>query len=134
MDLEIAGIPVKVIKKDIKNLHLYVKPPDGHVEVSVPQHMSDESIALFLRTRTGWIKKQQEKFSGTAPADGTGVCLRRNALHMGEAVFSPGRIQQSKKCAGFFRRQSDSLCSQREHHKAPQSSAKALSMSGIGNA
>ena len=62
MDLEVAGIPVKVIKKDIKNLHLYVKPPDGHVEVSVPQHMSDESIALFLRTRTGWIKKQQEKF------------------------------------------------------------------------
>ena len=62
MDLEIAGIPVKVIKKDIKNLHLYVKPPDGHVEVSVPQHMSDDSITLFLRTRTGWIKKQQEKF------------------------------------------------------------------------
>jgi predicted metal-dependent hydrolase len=51
-----------VIKKDIKNLHLYVKPPDGHVEVSVPQHMSDKSIALFLRTRTGWIKKQQAKF------------------------------------------------------------------------
>ncbi len=62
MDLEIVGIPVKVIKKDIKNLHLYVKPPDGHVEVSVPQHMSDESITLFLRTRTGWIKKQQEIF------------------------------------------------------------------------
>ena len=62
MDLEVAGIPVKVIKKDIKNLHLYVKPPDGHVEVSVPQHMSDESITLFLRTRTGWIKKQQEIF------------------------------------------------------------------------
>ena len=62
MDLEIAGIPVKVTKKDIKNLHLYVKPPDGHVEVSVPQHMSDDSITLFLRTRTGWIKKQQEKF------------------------------------------------------------------------
>ena len=62
MDLEVAGIPIKVIKKDIKNLHLYVKPPDGHVEVSVPQHMSDDSITLFLRTRTGWIKKQQEKF------------------------------------------------------------------------
>lgn len=62
MDLEVAGIPVKVIKKDIKNLHLYVKPPDGHVEVSVPQRMSDDSITLFLRTRTGWIKKQQEKF------------------------------------------------------------------------
>ena len=62
MELEIAGIPVRIIKKDIKNMHLYVKPPDGHVEVSAPQHLSDESIAMFVRTRVGWIKKQQEKF------------------------------------------------------------------------
>ena len=62
MELEIAGISVKIIKKDIKNMHLYVKPPDGHVEVSAPQHLSDDSIAMFVRTRVGWIKKQQEKF------------------------------------------------------------------------
>ena len=62
MDTEIAGIPVKIIKKDIKNMHLYVKPPDGHVVVSVPRHLSEESILMFVRTRLGWIKKQQEKF------------------------------------------------------------------------
>ena len=43
-------------------MHLYVKPPDGHVEVSAPQRLSDDSIAMFIRTRVGWIKKQQEKF------------------------------------------------------------------------
>ena len=62
MDIEIAGIPVKINKKDIRNMHLYVKPPDGHVEVSAPLHLSDESISMFIRTRIGWIKKQQEKF------------------------------------------------------------------------
>ena len=62
MELLIAGIPVSIIKKDIKNMHLYVKPPDGHVEVSAPLHLSDESIAMFARTRIGWIKKQKEKF------------------------------------------------------------------------
>ena len=62
MDLEIAGISVKVIKKDIKNMHLYVKPPDGHVEVSVPRQLSDDSIAMFVRTRIGWIRKQQKRF------------------------------------------------------------------------
>ncbi len=62
MELEVAGIPVKVLKKDIKNMHLYVKPPDGHVEVSAPLRLSDESIVLFVRTRLGWIRKQQEKF------------------------------------------------------------------------
>lgn len=62
MKLEVTGVSVKIVKKDIKNMHLYVKPPDGHVEVSAPQHLSDESIAMFIRTRVGWIKKQQEKF------------------------------------------------------------------------
>ena len=31
MELVVAGIPVSVRKKNIKNLHLCVKPPDGHV-------------------------------------------------------------------------------------------------------
>ena len=64
MYLEVAGIPVEVIKKDIKNLHLAVLPPDGAVRVSAPLSLSDESIALFVRTRLGWIRKQKEKFEG----------------------------------------------------------------------
>ena len=62
MELDISGIRVRIAKKAIKNMHLYVKPPLGHVEVSAPEHMSDASIAMFIRTRIGWIKKQQEKF------------------------------------------------------------------------
>lgn len=62
MSLKIAGFSVKIVKKDIKNMHLYVKPPDGHVEVSAPLYLSDDSIAMFVRTRIGWIKKQREKF------------------------------------------------------------------------
>ena len=62
MHIEISGIRIKVLKKNIKNMHLYVKPPEGHVEVSAPLHMSDESITLFVRTKLGWIRKQQEKF------------------------------------------------------------------------
>lgn len=62
MHIKISEIPVEIIKKNIKNMHLYVKPPDGHVEVSAPVHMSDESIELFLRTKLGWIRKQRERF------------------------------------------------------------------------
>ena len=43
-------------------MHLYVKPPEGRVEVSAPMTLSDESIELFVRTKLGWIRKQQEKF------------------------------------------------------------------------
>lgn len=62
MHIEIAGIPVEVNRKNIKNLHLSVLPPDGKVRVSSPIHLSDESISMFVRTKLSWIKKQQEKF------------------------------------------------------------------------
>ena len=62
MQIEIAGIKIEVQKKNIKNLHLVVAPPEGKVRVSAPMHLSDESIAMFVRTKLGWIKKQQEKF------------------------------------------------------------------------
>ena len=63
MQIEISGIKIEVQKKNIKNLHLTVAPPDGKVRVSAPMHLSDESIAMFVRTKLGWIKKQQEKFA-----------------------------------------------------------------------
>lgn len=60
--LSISGIPIEVYKKNIKNMHLYVKPPDGHVTVSAPLSMNDVAIERFVRTKTGWIKKQVAKF------------------------------------------------------------------------
>lgn len=66
MIITVSGIKISVVKKCIKNLHLYVKPPDGHVEISAPNTMSDESIELFARTKIAWIHKQQEIFEKQA--------------------------------------------------------------------
>jgi predicted metal-dependent hydrolase len=62
MGLIILGIPIDVCKKAIKNMHLYVKPPNGNVTVSAPLAMSDEAIERFVRTKVSWIKKQVGKF------------------------------------------------------------------------
>lgn len=62
MQIEISGIHIEVQKKNIKNLHLVVAPPNGKVRVSAPMHLSDESISMFVRTKLGWIKKQRERF------------------------------------------------------------------------
>lgn len=62
MILNISGIPIEVCKKNIKNMHLYVKPPNGNVTVSAPLSMSDEAIERFVRTKVSWIKKQVSKF------------------------------------------------------------------------
>ena len=62
MQILVANIPVEVVKKNIKNLHLSVLPPDGKVRVSAPETLSDDAITMFVRTKIGWIRKQQEKF------------------------------------------------------------------------
>lgn len=62
MQIQIAEISVEIVKKNIKNMHLAVLPPDGRVRVSAPTTMSDEVIAMFVRTRLGWVRKQQAKF------------------------------------------------------------------------
>jgi len=60
----VTGIEVRVDRKNIKNMHLYVKPPNGAVSVSAPQDMSDDAIERFVRTKTSWLKTQQAKFAG----------------------------------------------------------------------
>ena len=62
MTIEVANIPITVYKKNIRNLHLSVMPPNGKVRVSVPLSISDESIAFFVRSKIAWIRKQREKF------------------------------------------------------------------------
>ena len=63
MHTEISGITIEIIKKNIKNMHLSVLPPNGRVRISAPLRMSDESILMFARTKLSWIRKQQEKFA-----------------------------------------------------------------------
>ena len=58
----VSGIPVQVVRKPIKNLHLSVYPPDGHVRVAVPLHMTDDNIRLAVISRLSWIKKYQASF------------------------------------------------------------------------
>ncbi|MCL2015994.1 MAG: M48 family metallopeptidase [Defluviitaleaceae bacterium] len=60
--VEISGIKIEIHKKKIKNLHLYVKPPNGKVTVSAPLAMSTKLIEQFLQTKIHWIKKQVAKF------------------------------------------------------------------------
>lgn len=62
----VGGIDIQVIKKNIKNMHLSVLPPNGIVRVSVPLSIDDDAIRLFIITKIGWIKKQKERFENQA--------------------------------------------------------------------
>ena len=62
MRIVISGIPIDVQKKNIKNMHLQVKPPDGHVVISAPLSVDDKAIEAYARTQLGFIKKSIAQF------------------------------------------------------------------------
>jgi predicted metal-dependent hydrolase len=62
--LKLGPIAVDVLKKDIKNVHLGVYPPEGKVRISAPLRMSNENIRLFAISKLQWIKLQQQKLIG----------------------------------------------------------------------
>lgn len=61
--LTVSGLEVRVTRKDIKNLHLAVYPPDGQVRISAPRSMSEDALRLAVVTRLGWIRRQQARFA-----------------------------------------------------------------------
>jgi predicted metal-dependent hydrolase len=61
-DLTVNGLPVSIVRKAIKNLHLGVYPPHGRVRVAVPLAVTDEAIRLAVVAKLGWIKRQRAKF------------------------------------------------------------------------
>lgn len=62
MRIVISGIPIEVQKKNIKNMHLQVKPPDGHVVISAPLSVDDKAIEAYARTQLGFIKRSNTQF------------------------------------------------------------------------
>ncbi len=61
--MQIGSIQMQVNRKQIKNLHISVMPPDGRVRVSAPRSMTEVAIQMAVVSRIPWIRKQQKHFS-----------------------------------------------------------------------
>lgn len=62
--INVGGISVDVVFKNIKNVHLSVYPPTGRVRIAAPAWMSLDTIRLYAIAKLDWIKKQQKKLQG----------------------------------------------------------------------
>ena len=59
----VGGLPVQIVRKAIKNLHLGVYPPNGRVRVAAPLAVSDRAVRLAVVGKLGWIKRQRARFA-----------------------------------------------------------------------
>ena len=75
MRIVISGIPIDVQKKNIKNMHLQVKPPDGHVVISAPLSVDDKARGL-CQNSAGLYQEGYCAVSGTAKGIEASVCFR----------------------------------------------------------
>lgn len=58
----VNGLEIAIERKDIKNLHIGVYPPNGKIRVATPLKLNDEAVRLAVISRLSWIKKQQQSF------------------------------------------------------------------------
>ena len=60
--IEVAGIPVDVVRKEIKNLHIGVYPPSGRVRIAAPPRFDDDALRMAIISRLPWIRRKQAGF------------------------------------------------------------------------
>src|SRR5438105_984767 len=60
--ITVSGLPIEIIRKGIKNLHLGVYPPNGRVRVAAPVRVHDDAVRLAVISRLAWIKRQRKRF------------------------------------------------------------------------
>lgn len=82
--IKVSGLSVDVVRKDIKNLHLGVYPPNGRVRVAAPFSVSDDAVRLAVIGKLGWIRRQREKFE-TQPRQS------KREMVSGESHYFQGR-------------------------------------------
>lgn len=60
--LTVSGIEVHVVRKDIKNLHLAVYPPDGRVRVAAPLAVTNAAVRVAVIRNLPWLRSRQAAF------------------------------------------------------------------------
>ena len=60
--IDVRGISVEVVRKDIRNLHVGVYPPKGRVRVAAPHRLDDDAVRLAVISRLAWIRRRRGEF------------------------------------------------------------------------
>jgi predicted metal-dependent hydrolase len=64
--IHIGDLSIQVTKKDIKNVHLSVHPPDGRVTLAAPTATRLDVARAYAISKMSWIREQQRKLKNQA--------------------------------------------------------------------
>ena len=64
--IQVGELSIQVTKKDVKNVHLSVHPPDGRVSMTAPRTTRLDVARAYAISRLGWIRQQQEQLKNQA--------------------------------------------------------------------
>ena len=64
--IQLGEVTIQVTRKDIKNVHLSVYPPDGRVTLVAPRSTRLEVARAYAITKLGWIREQRKKLASQA--------------------------------------------------------------------
>ena len=64
--IHIGDLSIQVTKKDVKNVHLSVHPPDGRVTLVAPTATRLEVARAYAISKLSWIREQQRKLKNQA--------------------------------------------------------------------
>jgi len=64
--LQLGNIVITLARKDVKNVHLSVYPPDGRVSLVVPNGTRLEVARAYAISKIGWVREQQKKLQDQA--------------------------------------------------------------------
>lgn len=79
--IQLGELQIEVTRKDIKNVHLSVHPPDGRVSLSAPLNTRLEVARAYAISKLSWIRLQQEKLA-KQPRESVRAFLQRESHYV----------------------------------------------------
>jgi predicted metal-dependent hydrolase len=81
--ITVSGLPVQIVRKAIKNLHLGVYPPHGRIRVAAPLAVSDDAVRLAIIDKLRWIRRQRAKFEDQPRQSGREMVSGESHYYLG---------------------------------------------------
>lgn len=101
--VQIAGIPVQLTRKRVKNINLRVSR-EGRVDVSYPWHTSEATAIAFVESKSDWIRTALSRTSslGEKNSAGPDIIVSGHAVSVWGHPYNLRIIHGPKRAARIF--------------------------------